>query len=327
MSDKLDIIDTTSEVESFKCIVFDTETSGLPTPLLDENGDPVFSSPGKKIYVQPRVVQLGYVVFDTANPNNIKIVDTLIDITEDVKISEEASKVTGITRETIFNAPSDKKLPIANALEMFLDDMADCNYVVAHNVDFDKRVMFSELNKLEDGELKIRGKALFDAITNENRWTCTMKPNIKVCQLQTPKQRELDERLISEGKAPKKYYKFPKLSDTYKKYFGYEPVSSELHDAIIDVILCLRVFIRYKTGKDICGENEVITNYIQRITPDDFPLPENCPIEEDPSVILKGGKRKRNIRTKKRRINTKKLKRKKTTVRRTKRKTKKYGKR
>ena len=327
MNAKSEIPYTSSEVEHFKCIVFDTETTGLPTPLLDENGDPVFKSPGKKIYIQPRVVQLGYVVYDTANPENIKIVDTLIDIAEDVQISKQASEVTGITRETIFNAPSDKKTSISNALETFLNDMSDCNYIVAHNVDFDKRVMFSELGKLEDGDLKTRGIALFDEITNSNKWVCTMKPNIQVCQLQTPKQRELDERLIREGKAPKKYYKFPKLSDTYKKYFGYEPVSSELHDAIIDVILCLRVFIRYKTGRDICGENRVITNYIERITPSEFPLSDNCPIEEDPSVILKGGKRRRSIITKRKRTYRKKSKRKSKMNRKTKRKIKKHNKR
>ena len=323
MSAKSVLPSTSSETEHFKCMVFDTETTGLPTPLLDENGDPVFSSPGKKIYIQPRVVQLGYVVYDTANPDNVKIVDTLIDITEDVEISEGASKVTGITRETIFNAPSDKKAPISNALEMFLDDMSGCNYVVAHNVDFDKRVMFSEINKLPDGELKTRGLDLFRTITTDSKWHCTMKPNIQVCQIQTPKQRELDVRLISQGKPPKNFYKFPRLSDTYKHYFGYEPVADQLHDAIIDVILCLRVFIRYKTGRDICGENGVITNYIERITPEGFVLSDKCPVEEDHSVILRGGRRKRR-RTKKRRPHTKKSKRRKTTTRR---KTKKYRKR
>lgn len=324
MSLKSSLHDTSSKIEHFKCMVFDTETSGLPTPLLDENSEPVFKSLGKKIYIQPRVVQLGYVIYDTANPGNVKIVNTLIDITEDVKISEGASKVTGITRETIFNAPSDNKTPISNALEMFLDDMSGCNYVVAHNVDFDKRVMFSEINKLPDGELKTRGLALFDAITTGDKWHCTMKPNIPVCQLQTSNQHELDKRLIRQGKAPKKYYKFPKLSDTYKHYFGYEPLADQLHDAIIDVILCLRVFIRYKTGRDICGENEEITNYIRRITPGGFPLSENCPMEENPMAIIRGGKRRRRVRTKKRRTNTKKSKRRKTTTRR---KTKKYRKR
>lgn len=324
MSAKSFLPDISSETEHFKCMVFDTETTGLPTPQLDENGDPVFSAPGKKVYIQPRVVQLGYVVYDTANPENVKIVDTLIDITDDVVLSEGASAVTGITRETIANAPRDKKAPISNALEMFLDDMDGCNYIVAHNIDFDRRVMFSEINKLPAGKIKSTGLELFDTITTHSKWHCTMKPNIPVCQVQTPKQRELDESLISQGKKPKKYYKFPKLSDTYKHYFGYEPVADQLHDAIIDVILCLRVFIRYKTGRDICGENAVITEYIQRITPDGFPLSDNCPIAEDSSVILRGGKRRRRVRTKKRRTNTKKSKRKRTTTRR---KTKKYRKR
>jgi hypothetical protein len=43
-----------------------------------------------------------------------------------------------------------------------------------------------------------------------------------------------------------------------------------LHDALIDVILCLRVFIKYKYNEDICGKNEIITEYIKRISPEGY---------------------------------------------------------
>ena len=64
--------------------------------------------------------------------------------------------------------------------------------------------------------------------------------------------------------------KSPKLVEAYQYYFGYSPDGDALHDALIDVILCLRVFIKYKYNEDICGKNEIITEYIKRISPEGY---------------------------------------------------------
>ena len=77
------------------------------------------------------------------------------------------------------------------------------------------------------------------------------------------------DKKTGEGKV---FYKVksPKLIESYQYYFGYSPDGESLHDALIDVILTLRVFIKYKYNEDICGKNEIITDYIKTISPDGY---------------------------------------------------------
>jgi len=287
--------------KDFSCVVFDTETTDKINYVEDESG--------KKKAIMPRVIQLGYIYYDTSAPKKTKIFDKLIDIDDSIEISEGAAKVHGISKMKIQQTSPGKKLTMEKALEQFIDDIENCDHVVAHNVDFDKNVLLHELEQLENEELKTRGLALFNTFTGKKQWTCTMKDNIKVCKLQSEKQRNLDRYLKSKGEPPKNYYKFPKLSETYKHYFGYEPNEEALHDAIMDVVLCLRVFVKYIGGKDICGDNTKITKYIETLTPDDYDFKNNCPLRENirskspssKSLTKKGGKRKKKRKTKRKR--------------------------
>ena len=294
--------------EHFSCVVFDTETTDKIQYVEDESG--------KKTAIMPRVIQLGYIYYDSSDASKIKIFDNLIDIDDSIEISEGAAKVHHITKDSIREAPSTKKITMDEALQQFLDDIENCDYVVAHNVEFDKNVLLHELEQLENKELKTRGLALFNTFTEKNQWTCTMKDNIQVCKLQSDKQRNLDRYLKSQGKPPKNYYKFPKLSETYRYYFGYGPNEESLHAAIMDVVLCLRVFVRYISGKDICGTHDEITNYIKTMTPPDYDFENNCPMKENSEAIIsKGGKSKKRRTKKKRKTKRRTKRRKRTTIR------------
>ena len=290
--------------EHFSCVVFDTETTDKIQYVEDESG--------KKKAIMPRVIQLGYIYYDTSDPSKTKIFDNLIDIDDSIEISDGAAKIHHITKESIQAAKPTEKLPMEEALQQFINDIEKCDYVVAHNVEFDKNVLLHELEQLENEELKTRGLALFNTFTEKNQWTCTMKDNIQVCKLQSDKQRNLDRYLKSKGEPPKNYYKFPKLSETYNHYFGYGPNEESLHAAIMDVVLCLRVFVRYISGKDICGTHNDITDHIRTMTPPDYDFENNCPMKEDSEAIIsKGGKSKKR-RTKKKRKTKRKTKRRKT---------------
>lgn len=294
---------------NLSCVVFDTETTDKIHYVEDESG--------KKKAIMPRVIQLGYIYYDTSDPLKTKIFDKLIDIDDSIEISEGAAKVHGISKTKIQQASPGKKLTMEEALKEFLDDIEKCDHVVAHNVEFDKNVLLHELEQLKNEDLKTRGLALFSTFSEENKWTCTMRDNIQVCKLQSEKQRNLDKYLLSKGEAPKNYYKFPKLSETYKHYFGYEPNEEALHDAIMDVVLCLRVFIRYISGKDICGQNNHITDYIKKLTPIGYDFDSNCPKKEHISpVISKGGKSKKRRTNKKRKTKHKSKKHRKTKSKR-----------
>jgi len=291
--------------EHFSCVVFDTETTDKIQYVEDESG--------KKKAIMPRVIQLGYIYYDTSDPSKTKIFDNLIDIDDSIEISDGAAKIHHITKESIQAAKPTEKLPMEEALQQFINDIEKCDYVVAHNVEFDKNVLLHELEQLENEELKTCGLALFNTFTEKNQWTCTMKDNIQVCKLQSDKQRNLDRYLKSKGEPPKNYYKFPKLSETYNHYFGYGPNEESLHAAIMDVVLCLRVFVRYISGKDICGTHNDITDHIRTMTPPDYDFENNCPMKEDSEAIIsKGGKSKKR-RTKKKRKTKRKTKRRRNT--------------
>ena len=56
--------------------------------------------------------------------------------------------------------------------------------------------------------------------------------------------------------------------ESYKHNFGYEPNGEALHDALIDVVVCLRVYcMSLEDSFDVCGTNPIITDYIMRISP------------------------------------------------------------
>ena len=85
----------------------------------------------------------------------------------------------------------------------------------------------------------------------------------------------------------------------------------------MDVVLCLRVFIRYISGKDICCQNDDITDYIKKLTPIGYDLDSNCQKKEDISqVISKGGKSKKRKINKKRKTKRKPKKHRKTKSKR-----------
>jgi DNA polymerase III epsilon subunit-like protein len=288
--------------EAFTCVVFDTETTDKINYVIDETG--------KKTAIMPRVIQLGYIYYDSSDPSKTKIFDQLIDIDDSIEITEGAEKVHGISKEKIKNASPRKKMTIEKALTHFLQDIKRATYVVAHNVEFDKNVLYHELKQLAAGDLKTEGLALFDKYNKTNHWTCTMKDNVQVCKLQSEGQKMLDEDLISKGRSPKNYYKFPQLKETYKHYFGYKPREEALHDAIMDVILCLRVFVMYMGKKDMCNEDATLKTYIQKLTPTDYEFDKNCPLQSSPSKtkspkspkssksVKKGGKKKKNTKRK-----------------------------
>jgi DNA polymerase III epsilon subunit-like protein len=277
-----------------KILAFDTETTDkgpvgdtlglsyyekkkIDSALIDKN-----TSLAKQYWEQwinhwPYITQLSYIVYDTENPKKSKIFNKYIDIPEEIQISSKSSEITHIfkseqdiiqkgikdentgeliTPETqglfILNRIKER-ISIFEAIEEFMEDVKNCHYIVAHNVDFDKKMILAELKRLN------KDSEFYNILTMDN-FVCTMMRTINVCKIQVT------------SKMGKKYFKFPKLKEAYEKLFGYEPTSQTLHNAIVDVVVCLRIFC--KLGEpidlDICGTNEFITQIINSISPEEF---------------------------------------------------------
>jgi len=158
-------------------LFFDTETTGVP-----QN----YNAPSTDINNWPRLVQLSWIITDEER-----------DITENnyiircdnFDIPIEASNLHGITTQI------SKELgkPLDQVLDRFLKDLKIADYIVGHNVSFDKKIVGAELIRL--GKLDIM---------DLKHSYCTMESATDYCKI------------------PGYYgYKYPKLQELYFKLFGY----------------------------------------------------------------------------------------------------------
>lgn len=277
-----------------KICIFDTETSGLP-PILDGkdwnernvNDNKLLNfeelsktnSVWKKILSSwPSIIQLSYIIYDIESPNNSKIFNKYIDIPDNVVIAETSIAIHHIDKKKIRHEPTEKKALIENAVAEFMDDIMkpDVVTVVGHNVQFDRKMIIAELLRLNDSTMDTdthteTQKQLQFLMDNEN-FTCSMDVTAPICKIQIAVNYK--DKKTGEDKV---FYKIksPKLIESYQYYFGYSPDGDALHDALIDVILCLRVYMKYKYNEDICGKNEIITEYIRKISPEGYVCNEN----------------------------------------------------
>ena len=268
-----------------KICIFDTETSGLP-PILDGkdwnernvNDNKLLNfedisktnSVWKKILSSwPSIIQLSYIIYDIESPNNSKIFNKYIDIPDNIAIAETSIAIHHIDKEKIRHEPAEKKALIEDAIAEFMDDIMkpDVVTVVGHNVQFDRKMIIAELLRLDK---KIEQPLKF--LMNNKNFTCSMVVTAPICNIQIAVNYK--DKKTGEDKV---FYKVksPKLIESYQYYFGYSPDGDALHDALIDVILCLRVYMKYKYNEDICGKNEIITEYIRKISPDGYVCNEN----------------------------------------------------
>jgi DNA polymerase III epsilon subunit-like protein len=265
-----------------KICVFDTETTSLP-PILDGkdwnernvkdgkllNFDDLTnpSSVWKQVLSSwPSIIQLSYIVYDLETPSKSKVFNKYIDIPDGIVIAESSIEIHHIDREKIRREPAEKKALIEDAVLEFINDIMDPDVVtvVGHNVQFDRKMIISELLRLNDSIINIETQKQLQFLMDNAKFTCSMDVTAPMCNIQIAVNYK--DKKTGEDKV---FYKVksPKLIESYQYYFGYSPDDESLHDALIDVILCLRVFIKYKYNEDICGKNEIITDYIKKISP------------------------------------------------------------
>jgi len=288
-------------------LVFDTETTDKPPmmagsnweerqnnekKLLDSNN--IDESWSAIIDKWPSIIQFSYILYNTDKPNNAKIFNKYIDIPDDIVITEGSIKIHNITRDVIRNASADSRSTIKDVLIEFLDDVKIADVVVGHNVQFDRKMVIAELLRLS----KERHLSQIIDMMNDSNFECTMIKTTNICQL---KQKiEYKDKITGE---PKSFFKIksPKLSEAYNYFFGYTPNDEALHDALVDVVLCLRIYLKYNNLPDICGLNDAITNYIIDISPSG-----TCSVpDSNIKITMVGGGKKRLNKSK--RINKKRI--------------------
>lgn len=188
-------------------LIFDVETTGLIKKDSNDN---------------PLIIQLSYMLVDLQNIKVIKTYDTYINIDENIKIPWNVINVTGITHNRC-----KKGIPIENALEQFYQDVKLCHLIIAHNLNFDSKMI--EIETLRCINNNLGNVDLFNSISLENRQKyCTMINNTDLCKIPSKHK---------EGQ-----YKWPTLSELHAHLFNYVP--GGLHDSLVDVKACLRCYIK-----------------------------------------------------------------------------------
>jgi DNA polymerase III epsilon subunit-like protein len=207
-----------------KVLVFDTETTGLPT---ERNASIMDTEKW------PYILQLSYVVYDTVKKSIIKQVDDIINIGEKT-ISPGSIAIHGITPEI----SREKGVSIIGALNKFNTELNRADVVVGHNLSFDKRMVMVEC---------IRNNAWqqFTVKKVKKPEYCTMQKSTELCALEVTNEK---------GET---YFKFPTLTQLYARLFPGKNLPKNLHNALIDVLICLRCYIMLEhpplpEDEDIC---------------------------------------------------------------------------
>jgi len=178
-------------------IVFDTETSGL----FD------FKRPAEA-EGQPRLASAAFLFLDSSF--NIEREYHCFVKPDGWHMPEAASRVNGITQEMLRT----NGVPLTNVLNAWNALLDQGCIFVAHNVDFDLKVM--------RGELRRRG--LPDRF-DETYSFCTMKASTPICKIPGPRGN-----------------KWPKLQEAYSFFFNEQ--FDNAHEALADARACAAVFKR-----------------------------------------------------------------------------------
>lgn len=205
-----------------KVLVFDVETTGLPTK---------WNPPVNEQQWWPYIVQFSWIIYNIEK-NKVEITkDKFIKLEKGMKIPEESTKIHGITNETM-NLVG---ISIKNVLSDFINDLKKAEVVIAHNLKFDKSMVMVECNR---NNLDVHF---------EKQEFCTMLYGEKMCGL---------TRVNKYGRTVSKY---PKLIELHNKLFGYEPTN--LHNSLYDIVVCLRCYIKLRYNRDLLETNEKMKSF------------------------------------------------------------------
>lgn len=221
-------------------LVFDSETTGLP------NSKSITPS---ALHLWPHIVQFSYVIFDTELNKIVKIKDCIIKVPEGFTISEENSKIHGITTDISLT----RGVSLQPVLTEFFEDLKTVDHIVGHNVSFDINIVKVELHRLIlkclDVDEIIKFQDCLKYLDTSKNIHCTMQETIDYCAIEL------------KDKFGRPYNKFPKLIELYQKMFGVKP--KNLHNSLNDVIVCLRCFMKLKYEIDIVERSEEVKQMIK----------------------------------------------------------------
>jgi DNA polymerase III alpha subunit (gram-positive type) len=200
-----------------RCVlVFDTETTGLINKSL-------LPLQYKDLALHPYITQLSAILYDVDNQKVKKVFNTYVKIPDHVEIPEIVQQLTGITREKC-----DSGMEIQDALAAFYKLYLKCDAIVAHNMWFDSKMIRIECMRNRFPEMR----DIFYENVSEKTISCTMMEGMKYCGLN----------------------RFVKLSVLYELLFKEDANQFELHNSLVDTMVCLRCYLKIFCEKEISDD-------------------------------------------------------------------------
>jgi DNA polymerase-3 subunit epsilon len=191
-----------------RVLIFDTETTGLSPK----------NTPTNQTDKWPYIIQLSWVIYNDETKQVEEDKDYIISLGTHIPIPAESTAIHGITGE-ISRA---KGVHIDVALFDFKHAAYKCGKLVAHNIEFDKNMIQVEFYRAR----------LFNNILPPQEY-CTMKKGTPICKL---------AKVWSDGSTS---FKYPRLVELYYALFGADaPAPEGLHNAKVDVDLCLKCYVK-----------------------------------------------------------------------------------
>jgi len=178
-------------------LVLDTETTGLPKN---------YKAPVSDVENWPRLVQIAWRTYEN-NGEEIDQAEYII-YPNGFDIPAEATALHGITTERALA----EGISIESALLALDHDLLDADYIVAHNIAYDEKIIGAEFIRV----------GLSNTLDTKDT-ICTMLTSVNFCAIPGPRGN-----------------KWPKLSELYQVLFA-ENLEGE-HDAVTDCEVAARCF-------------------------------------------------------------------------------------
>lgn len=200
-------------------LFFDVETTGL-------------------LNTKPYIVSIAYNLYEhkPIQDNNLENLSKILEKyhivkppTDDFEIPEDSVKIHGISTEQARKEGISIQEVISELHHLF--DNNKVTMIVAHNINFDIKVLMLQLDRFDTNHKISLKRKLFHVEV-----FCTMKETIEMMNL---------KRTNSRGT----YKKYPKLEELYSKLFKGEAFNA--HNALEDVRACVRCYHKLLFNIDI----------------------------------------------------------------------------
>lgn len=221
-----------------RILVFDTETTGLPKYRNASVSDSD---------AWPYIVQWSWLVFDVDTQSIVNVHDHIIKLPPSIRIPEESTAIHGITNDMMRTKGKLFKYALTN----FIADYERCDYIVAHNIEFDRKMVEAEC---------FRHHLPVNYVWSRKRVKeyCTMKRTKSLCGMKGILR-------YGENKG-QQYIRYPKLIELHQTLFDTNTNKTplnHLHNSLMDILVCFRCFYVLVFEKDPMEYKNVVLGMYQ----------------------------------------------------------------